>query len=302
LVGHEGEVLTCQFDHSGQYFASGSADRTVLLWKTYGECDNYGLLKGHAGAVLDVKWTPDSNFLYTTSADKTLALWDCVSGERLRRWHGHRGIVNCCARQPGLMGSGVIASGSNDGTARTWDSRQKSALSVIDRKYPITALAYSHAGDALYIGGLDNHITIWDLRKQAVVDTYRGHTDTITGLAVHPQGTHLLSYAMDSTAHLWDARPYVPGARCTQVLTGAPAGFEKNLIKPAWSADGALVATGGGDRTVTLWQNRTGQILYKLPGHKGCVNQVHFHPHEPIVLSASSDRTLFLGEYNPDAQ
>jgi Prp8 binding protein len=37
-------------------------------------------------------------------------------------------------------------------------------------------------------------------------------------------------------------------------------------------------------------------MLYKLPGHNGSVNDVQFHPNEPIVGSASSDRTLFLGE------
>ncbi len=38
------------------------------------------------------------------------------------------------------------------------------------------------------------------------------------------------------------------------------------------------------------------EVLYALPGHKGSVNEVAFHPTEPIVGSASSDRTIYLGE------
>lgn len=37
-------------------------------------------------------------------------------------------------------------------------------------------------------------------------------------------------------------------------------------------------------------------MLYALPGHKGSVNEVVFHPKEPIIGSCSNDRTLFLGE------
>jgi Prp8 binding protein len=40
----------------------------------------------------------------------------------------------------------------------------------------------------------------------------------------------------------------------------------------------------------------TREVQYALPGHKGSVNEVVFHPKEPIVGSCSNDRTLFLGE------
>jgi WD40 repeat protein len=40
----------------------------------------------------------------------------------------------------------------------------------------------------------------------------------------------------------------------------------------------------------------SGEVQYALPGHKGSVNEVVFHPKEPIVGSCSNDRTLFLGE------
>jgi Prp8 binding protein len=40
----------------------------------------------------------------------------------------------------------------------------------------------------------------------------------------------------------------------------------------------------------------SGTVQYALPGHKGSVNEVVFHPKEPIVGSCSNDRTIFLGE------
>lgn len=38
------------------------------------------------------------------------------------------------------------------------------------------------------------------------------------------------------------------------------------------------------------------EVVYALPGHKGSVNEVVFHPKEPIIGSCSNDRTIFLGE------
>ena len=35
-------------------------------------------------------------------------------------------------------------------------------------------------------------------------------------------------------------------------------------------------------RFVYVWDTVSRRILYKLPGHKGTVNGVHFHPKEPI--------------------
>ena len=39
---------------------------------------------------------------------------------------------------------------------------------------------------------------------------------------------------------------------------------------------------GGADRTVCIWDVESGKVLYKLPGHKGTVTSVDFHPKEPI--------------------
>ena len=88
--------------------------------------------------------------------------------------------------------------------------------------------------------------------------------------------------------------------RCLKVFEGAPHGLEKNLIKPSWNPEGTMVASGSGERTVIIWDVLTRKILYMLPGHKGCVNQVHFHPKEPIIVSCSSDKQIYMGEFDPN--
>jgi hypothetical protein len=54
----------------------------------------------------------------------------------------------------------------------------------------------AHVYVQVYTGGIENVIKVWDLRKMEVAMQLKGHSDTVTGLRVSPDGTHLLSNAM----------------------------------------------------------------------------------------------------------
>lgn len=123
-----------------------------------------------------------------------------------------------------------------------------------------------------------------------------GHFDSVTGLSLSPDGSFVLSNSMDNTLCIWDIRPFAPQERCVKTLHGHSHNFEKNLLRCSWSADGGRVAAGSACRNVFVWDVHSRRLLYKLPGHLASVNEVQFHPHQPIILSASSDKHLFLGE------
>ena len=131
-------------------------------------------------------------------------------------------------------------------------------------------------------GGIDNDIKVWDLRKNTVLYKMKGHMDTVTGLALSPDGSYVLSNAMDNSLRIWDIRPFAPFERCVKILSGHQHNFEKNLLRCAWSADGSKVSAGSSDRFHYIWDTTSRRILYKLPGHNGSVNDIDFHPKEPI--------------------
>ncbi|KAK2738908.1 hypothetical protein FQN55_009678 [Onygenales sp. PD_40] len=295
LTGHSGEVFATRFDPTGQYIASGSMDRSIMLWRTYGQCENYGHLTGHKGAILDLHWSRDSRILFSASADMTLASWDLESGQRIRRHPGHEEIINCL--DISRRGAELLISGSDDGCIGIWDPRQKNAVDFLESEMPVTAVALAEAGNEIYSGGIDNDIHVWDIRKRAVTYSMLGHTDTITSLAISPDAQTLLSNSHDSTVRTWDIRPFAPADRHIKTYDGAPVGLEKNLIRASWNPTGERIAAGSGDRSVVVWDVKSGKLLYKLPGHKGTVNDVRFAPgEEPIIVSGSSDRNLMLGE------
>jgi Prp8 binding protein len=59
--------------------------------------------------------------------------------------------------------------------------------------------------------------------------------------------------------------------------------MERNLFKANWDSKGKTIAAGSGDRTVVIWDADSGKLLYKLPGHKGAVNDVVFSPSEEQI-------------------
>lgn len=84
-----------------------------------------------------------------------------------------------------------------------------------------------------------------------MVYTMRSHQDTITSLALSPDGQTLASNSMDNTVRVWDVRAFAPSNRLIHTFSEAPhSGLEKNLIRASWSPAGDKLAAGSGDRSV----------------------------------------------------
>ena len=254
---------------------------------------------------------------------------------KIKKCQGHKKCINsisaCTTNTSGQ--SFDFISGSDDCNVNFYDFRSKLSVGNTVFQYPVTSVEVGRSDTTkAYIGSLDGRIYVLDVRKNTnsntmqndsattslsnnVVDIYQGHGNIITGLAVSFDGNYLLSNSLDNTLRIWDIRPYFSSAsalsgnmnnnnnngninRNIKTLTGHRHGNDKNLLRCGWSGDDRLVSCGSADHIVHIWDTQTGEELYALPGHKGTINEVVFHPssNESIVASCSSDRTIILGE------
>ncbi|CAH2043048.1 unnamed protein product, partial [Iphiclides podalirius] len=294
LEGHQGEIFTAKFHPEGKHLASAGFDRQIFLWNVYGQCENVMVMKGHTGAIMELCFSPDGSHLYTCATDNTVAVWDVPTGIRIKKLKGHANFVNSVSGA--RRGPELLVSASDDNTIKLWDARKRNPIASFDSGYPVTAVLFNDTAEKIISGGIDNEVKVWDIRNNQISYKIKGHTDTITGLALSYDGAYLLSNSMDGTLRIWDVRPFAPAERCVKLLSGHQHNFERNLLRCAWSADGSKVGAGSADRFVYVWDTTSRRVLYKLPGHNGSVNAVDFHRSEPILLSASSDKQIYLGE------
>ena len=59
-----------------------------------------------------------------------------------------------------------------------------------------------------------------------------------------------------------------------------------------WSADGSLLASGGADQQVILWNTRTWEVQRRWQAHLGEVKALAFHPHNLLLVTGGEDQQI----------
>ena len=75
LTGHGAEVSSVAFSPDGAILASGSDDRTIILWTT-NDWQQQGVLTGHTDRVRRLTFDPTGDLLLSAGDDGTMRWWD----------------------------------------------------------------------------------------------------------------------------------------------------------------------------------------------------------------------------------
>jgi WD40 repeat protein/serine/threonine protein kinase len=259
LRGATGFMKCIRFSPDGQLLVTPSWDQTLKIWdgSPVPEKAKFGLmtLRGFAGPVYRVAISNDGTRIAGTSTDHTARVWEADSGQLVHRLEGHSDVVEGVAFSPNGR---LIATASRDKTIRIWDSATAALVKTLDASEWMNCVEFSPDGSLLAAVGRDWgakvgiqtwNTTTWEKNPAQ----FAGSHLELHRIAFSPDsraiaaGARVSSVGAADSIRLWDAAT----GRVLQTFSGSPGSL-------AFHPDGKRVAAWGDDRTLKMWDVKTG--------------------------------------------
>jgi WD40 repeat protein len=157
---------------------------------------------------------------------------------------------------------------------------------------PLSSVVFHEEKSVLVAGAEDGNLRLWKaeegkplIDKDTKGQILKAHGSVVTSLAA--AGTTLASASSDGTVLVWNLPPDKP----THTLKSASA-----VRGLAISADGKLLASGGDDNAVQLYDPAAGKASLKLAGPSDWILAVAIAPDAKTVAAGGHDGKLWLWE------
>jgi WD40 repeat protein/transcriptional regulator with XRE-family HTH domain len=306
LPRHAATISAVAISADGCLLAGGSLDGVVRVWDPRSE-QCLATMHGYTGWVYGVALSASGHLVAGCGNAMPLTVWDAATGQARATLQGHTGLVYRVAMD---AAGRLLATAGQDGTLGLWDANGAARLATLrGHGGPVYAVALSAGGHLVTSGGDDATIKVWDPHGGTCLATLEAHGGPVYAVALSGDGRLLASGSQDGMVRLWDTGPYHSQGR-PAVTPAAPGGGQclatlvghTGLVYDvAISADGDMVASGGEDCSVRLWDTWSGACLAILQGHAGWVLGVALSRDGQVL--ASGDQRGALRIWDPsDAQ
>jgi WD40 repeat protein len=255
-AAHLSLVEALAYSPDGKTLASGAFGE-VVLW----DADKgilRGRLTGFADRVVALDFSHDGKLLATgggaPTADGEIKIFDVASGKlAVEIKNGHSDTVFGVCFSPDDK---KLAACAADKFVKVFELPSGKFLKAFEgHTHHVLGVGWSGDGKLLASAGADNVIKIWDFDKGEQLRTIIGHGKQITRLVFLGKSDQFATCSGDQTVRFWN----INGSNTRNF--GGSADF---LYALAVSADGSLVAVGGQEGIVRVYNGANGQLLKQL--------------------------------------
>ncbi|KAL0946492.1 hypothetical protein HGRIS_012710 [Hohenbuehelia grisea] len=195
--------------------------------------------------------------------------------------NSHMNTIYCLQLYTYPSGAQVLFTGSRDRTIREWNLSTGLVERVISGVHESSVLSLCVYKGFVASAGSDRRVAVWDLACNKLVKVICDHEDSV--LCVRFDDERLVSCSKDRTVRTYS----FPDLEPQFVL------YAHRAAVNAVSISKNLIVSGSGDRSIKLWDLRTGSLLRTYDKHHSRgIASIDFRP--PFVLSGSSDKHLRL--------
>lgn len=241
-------------------------------------------LVGHLGDVSAVAFSPDGHLIASGSSDFTIKIWDSETSAEVWTLQGHSGEVSAIAFSP----SGHhIASGSSDCTIKIWDAETGTEIWTLQGHInEVWSVSFDGEGEFITSKSDDDIVKTWDVGTGACISTSKDSIKSKHYRLVFSSDKRRTAYffANFDTVFISDEQDVTEDLFLS--------GHSKPVTSVCFSPDNRLIASASDDRTVKIWDAKTGNELSTLLGHTRPVLSVCFSFDTNRIASGSSDTTI----------
>ena len=155
----------------------------------------------------------------------------------------------------------------------------------------VLCLSATPDGKKLAAGGCDRAVRVWDLSdgvlKAKLEQTIENHADWVLGVTLSADGKYLATAARDKTAKVWDLKAK------ESVMTFPE--HQAIVYGVALNKDASVGFSVGADKNLRTWKpGGEGKQVKAGSGHGDEVFKIVAHPKDPVLATASGDKTVRL--------
>jgi len=257
VAAHEGGAYCVTYSPDGRTLASAGKDAVIRFWDAH-TLRPKGELRSGQGEVNEVVFTPDGRSLASAGDDGTVCLWDLASARRrdILRPEGCRDEVSALAISPDGK---VLVAGGKDGQIWSWDLASTTLKAKLNPGEWIHYLTFAPHGRILAVA-LGGRVVLLDPATLQERGQFHPYGPACCVSFSHDSGTLAAGSASAGRILLWDLTK--------QLQRIDLLGHEHWAIRSlSFSPDNALLASGGDDGRVRLWDVRSGSLRAAVQGH-----------------------------------
>lgn len=152
-------------------------------------------------ACYHVKFLPGNIYFVSTGLDSKLKLIEIDTGEEIRTFIGHTGLINSINLNP--AGDKLITS-SWDGTVRIWDlSSGLQEKKIKAHQGMVYNAKFDPEGKYIVSGGDDFLVKLWDAASGALISQFAGHQGGVGDVNITSDFKHIISGSRDGSVRIW---------------------------------------------------------------------------------------------------
>jgi WD40 repeat protein len=266
--------------------AGGAQWTSRFEWRyLWASCHRYiRSFNGHHDSIFGAAFLRGGRYLETVSKDKTMTLWDVATGQAVR-------VMPVRSTPYGIAFSpdgATVAIGYADGVVALSDTMtgtQRRTL-YIDHGDAVWSLGFTADGRRLAAGSLHGAVKVWDSASGALLRGFENKQGSCY-VALSPDGDTVASSDDTGTVTLWNLRR--PGRRTLPAFND-----DDQVTALAFSPNGSMLAVGGHDGAIGLWDTAKWTQIQILNGHTRTINSLSFTPDGHTMASTSNDTTVRL--------